>query len=124
MLILRSWNFEASTPLQLPIREKNYLINTILYFTVAVKIILFLFFVQSLDSLSGIVPGAMCSAGVVGANGYGNLLLLLKLVLIFGFGLWLIINALDIKAVNFSFLKKKYWLLQHFFCVTLGEFFS
>lgn len=123
VLILRAWNFEASTPLQYQLEKKNYLINTILYFTVAVKIILFLFFVQSIDSLSGIVPGAMCSAGVVGANGYGNLLLLLKLVLIFGFGLWLIINALDIKAVNFPFLRKKYWLFTVLFCVTLGEFF-
>lgn len=122
-LILRSWNFEASTTLQYHLEKKNYLINTILYFTVAVKIILFLFFVQSLNSLSGVVPGAMCSAGVVGSNGYGNPLLLLKLVLIFGFGLWLIINSLDLKEINFPFLKRKYWLFTVLFFATMGEFF-
>ncbi len=123
VVILRHWNFEASSALQYRLEKKNYLINTILYFTVATKIILFLFFVQSLNSLSGVVPGAMCSAGVVGANVYGNLLLLLKLWLIFGFGLWLIVNKLDLAAADFPYLKRKYWLYTSLFIGVVLEFF-
>ncbi len=121
--ILRSWDFESSTALQYHLEKKNYLINTILYFTVATKIILFIFFIQSLNSLAGVVPGAMCSAGVVGANGYGNLLLLLKLVLIFGLGLWLIVNKFDLLAANFPYLRKKYWLFSVLLVGIVGEFF-
>ncbi len=120
--ILHSWDFEASSTLQYNLEKKNYLVNTILYFTVSTKIILFIFFAQSLDSLAGVVPGAMCSAGVVGANGYGNLLLLLKLVLIFGLGLWLIVNKYDLLASNFPYLKKKYWLFSALLVGIVAEF--
>lgn len=47
VVILRYWDFEASSALQYRLEKKNYLINTILYFTVATKIdFFFLFFVQ------------------------------------------------------------------------------
>lgn len=120
--ILRHWDFDATTPLQYALEKKNYLVNTILYFTVTCKVILFLFFIQSLNSLAGIVPGAMCSAGVVGANHYGNALLLLKLLLIFGFGLWLIVNKLDLASIIFPYLKRKYFLFSLLFVGVLGEF--
>ncbi|WP_263833816.1 hypothetical protein [Sulfurospirillum oryzae] len=120
--ILRHWDFNATTTLQYRLEKKNYLINTILYFAVACKVILFLFFIQSLNALAGIVPGAMCSAGVVGSNHYGNALLLLKLLLIFGFGLWLIINKLDLSFITFPYLKRKYLLFTLLFVGALVEF--
>ncbi|AFL68064.1 hypothetical protein [Sulfurospirillum barnesii] len=122
VLILRHWDFESSSALQYHLEKKNYLINTILYFSVVVKIILFLFFILSLNSLAGVVPGAMCSAGVVGANAYGNRLLFLKLMLIFGLGLWVLVNTLDLKAPNFPYLKSKYWLFSFLFAMLCGEF--
>ena len=120
--ILKSWDFEASTPLQYALEKKNYLINTILYFTITCKIILFVYFVHTVDALSNIVPGAMCSAGVVGANVYGGPLLLLKLVLIFGFGLWIVVNRLDLTFINFPYIKKKYILFIFLFVGSLIEF--
>lgn len=120
--IVRHWDFDATTPLQYALEKKNYLVNTILYFTVTCKVVLFLFFIQSLNALSAIVPGAMCSAGVVGSNHYGNALLLLKLLLIFGFGLWLIVNKLDLSAITFPYLKRKYILFTGLFIGVLGEF--
>lgn len=67
----------------------------------------------------GIVPGAMCSAGVVGANHYGNALLLLKLLLIFGFGLWLIINKLDLGFITFPIWNVNIFFLRSLY---IGEF--
>ncbi len=119
--ILRYWDFNATTALQYTLEKKNYLINTILYFAVVCKVILFIFFVQSLNALSGIVPGAMCSAGVVGSNQYGNRLLLLKILIIFGFGIWLIINKLDLKSITFPYLKYKYYLFTLLFASVLLE---
>lgn len=119
--ILRYWDFNATTALQYTLEKKNYLINTILYFAVVCKVILFIFFVQSLNALSGIVPGAMCSAGVVGSNHYGNPLLLLKILIIFSFGIWLIINKLDLKSITFPYLKYKYYLFTLLFASVLLE---
>ena len=120
--ILKHWDFKSTTALQYHLEKKNYLINTILYFTVTCKIVLFLFFAQSLDSLADMVPGAMCSAGVVGANSYGNFLLLLKLILIFGFGVWLVINKLDLADMTFPYLKRKYLLFTCLFIGIVAEF--
>ncbi|AII14835.1 putative membrane protein [Campylobacter iguaniorum] len=121
--IMRFWDFEATTSLQYNLEKKNYLINTILLFAITCKIILFIFFILSLNKLSSIVPGAMCSAGVVGSNKYGNILLLLKILLIFGFGLWIIINSLDLKAITFPYLRKKYMIFTLLFTFVLVEFF-
>ncbi|MBE3022190.1 hypothetical protein CCAL13119_00475 [Campylobacter sp. RM13119] len=120
--ILRYWDFNATTNLQYTLEKHNYLVNTILFFTIFCKIILFVFFALSLNKLSSVVPGAMCSAGVIGSNEYGNILFLLKLLLIFGLGLWLVVNYLDLKAINFPFLKRKYIIFSILFCAILGEF--
>lgn len=120
--ILRFWNFEATTPKQYALEKKNYLINTILYFATSCKIILFVFFVKSMDALSSIVPGAMCCAGVVGANVYGNFLLLLKVIVIFGFGVWIVINRLDLQTLNFAYLRPKYILYSLLFVAVIVEF--
>lgn len=121
--ILRFWNFDATTSFQYMLEKKNYLINTILYFATACKIILFVFFVKSLDALSSIVPGAMCCAGVVGANAFGNVLLLLKVLVIFGFGIWIVVNRLDLNTLSFTYLKPKYYLFSTLFAAVVVEFF-
>lgn len=120
--ILRHWDFNATSSLQYLLEKKNYLINTILSFGAACKILIFIFFALSLNELANIVPGAMCSAGVVGSNKFGAILLLLKILLIFGFGLWLIINRLDLRALNFPFLKRKYLIFLLLFALILVEF--
>ena len=120
--IMRYWDFNATSNLQYALEKRNYLINTILFFTIACKIILFIFFALCLNELSSVVPGAMCSAGVVGSNRYGNILLLLKILLIFGFGLWLILNSLDLKAGKFPYLKRKYLIFTILFMGVLAEF--
>lgn len=120
--IMKFWDFNSTSSLQYNLEKKNYLINTILFFAVICKIILFIFFILSLNKLANIVPGAMCSAGVVEANEYGGILLLLKILLIFGFGLWLIINKLDLNAVSFPYLKRKYVIFTILFIGILIEF--
>ncbi len=120
--ILKFWNFDSTNSLQYDLEKKNYLINTILFFTIYSKIVLFVFFVLSLNELALIVPGAMCSAGVIGANAYGNFLLLLKILLIFCFGIWLILNFLDLKEMNFPFLKRKYIFFIFIFFGVVFEF--
>lgn len=119
--ILNDWNFEASTPLQYSLEKKNYLVNTIIYFSIAAKTILFIFFIKAIDELSSIVPGAMCSAGVIGANSYGNILLVLKIFIIFGFGVWLIVNKMDLKFVSFPYLRSKYHLFTLMFIFVVIE---
>jgi hypothetical protein len=120
--ILKYWDFKSTEPIQYNLEKKNYLVSTILVFIITIKIVLFLFFISSLDDLSNIVPGAMCAAGIVGANEFGNILLFIKIFLIFLFGIWLLLNKLDINEKNYPFIKNKYYLYLIIFVVIVIEF--
>jgi hypothetical protein len=56
---------------------------SIVFFVILLKMLLLPYFVYTIDTLSNIVPGAMCGAGVIKANAYGNPLLALKIIILF-----------------------------------------
>lgn len=120
--VLKNWNFALTTSSQYALEKRNYLVNTLIYFTVITKMILFVYFIKFLDELSSVVPGAMCAAGVIGANSYGNILLLFKIFILFLLGIWILINILDLKAKDFPFLKEKYNLFTFIFVLIILEF--
>jgi uncharacterized protein YebE (UPF0316 family) len=120
--ILKRWDFNSTEPLQYKLEKKNYLVATILFFVIIIKILLFVFFISSLDELSNVVPGAMCAAGIVGANEFGNILLFLKIFLIFIFGVWLIIDKLDLVAKNYPYVKIKYSIFLFLFVILVIEY--
>lgn len=119
--ILRKWDFGVTTSLQYSLEKRNYLVNTIINFTIISKIVLFIFFVKSLDELRHVVPGAMCVAGVIGANDYGNILLLFKIFIVFLLAIWLIINRLDLESKRFLYIKNKYYLFNFLLVLVLIE---
>lgn len=121
--VLKGWDFKETTSLQYALEKRNYLVNTIIYFTIVVKIVMFVFFIKSLDGLSPLVPGAMCTTGVVGASLYGNILLLFKIVLLFLLGIWIIVNRLDLLERTFPYIRAKYYLFNFIYVLVLVEFF-
>ena len=76
--IVKSWDYNALTSLQYSLEKQNYLVNTILLFSVCTKIVLFIFF-------------ALC------------------------------LNKLDLQALNFPYLKKKYAIFICLFVMILIE---
>ena len=121
--IIKNWDYEKTTTTQYKLENKSYLVILIISFTLIVKIFLFPYFAYSLDNLSNIVPGAMCAAGIVGANDFGQINLALKILILFFIGVWLIINSLDLKAKTYPYTKKKYWFYSFIFLLCLIEIF-
>ena len=109
--ILRFWDFSSFSTKQLRLEKQSYLLSTIAIFIFTLKFTLLIYFVYMIDSLSIIIPGAMCGAGVISANSYGMTLLFVKLITIFTFLLFLTLNNLDLKAKNYPLLKFKSWIL-------------
>ena len=105
--IFLKWDFEAFTPEQFKLEQQAYLVNTIALFIFVMKFGLLLYFAFTVDSLSVLVPGAMCGAGVITANSYGNPLLVLKLVILFMLILWFYVNYYDLKTKNYQWFKEK-----------------
>uniref|UniRef100_UPI004047A53F hypothetical protein n=1 Tax=Aliarcobacter sp. TaxID=2321116 RepID=UPI004047A53F len=119
--IIRNWNYDKTTAKQYKLEKTSYLVILIISFTLIVKIFLFPYFAYSLDNLSNIVPGAMCAAGIVGANEFGQINLTLKILILFFVGIWLIINSLDLKEKTYPYTKKKYLFYIFIFVLCIAE---
>ncbi len=119
--VLLKWDFESFTPLQFTLEKQAYLVTTIILFVFAMKFLLILYFIFSIDTLSLLVPGAMCGAGVIEANDYGSYLLILKLTILFFLTLWLYINYYDMSTKNHRWFKEKSWLFSFIFLLILVE---
>jgi len=121
--ILKYWDFNKTSDYQYTLEKKSYLISLIIYFSIIVKIIIYPYFIFTLDTLSTIIPGAMCAAGVISANEYGEILFVLKSsIVLFGF-IWLAINKLDIRSKRFLYIKKRLYFYIVIFLLFIIEFF-
>jgi len=119
--ILKSWNFEATTKLQYSLQMKSYLGSTIIKYMFYIKLPLFLFFIFTLDKLSFILPGAMCGAGVVNSNEYATVLLFLKLINLYLFAYWIVLDKLDMQDEQQRYLKQKFTIFIALFTLLVLE---
>lgn len=121
--IVIKWDFDSFTPKQFRLEKEAYLISTITIFLFIIKLILLIYFVFTIDSISILIPGAMCGAGVVTANEYGTYLLISKLIIIFILILWFYLNYYDMHTKNYLYTKKKSWLFIAIFISIIFELF-
>lgn len=123
VMVLFKWDFHAFTPEQFQLENRAYLMVTIVRFVLIVKMLLLPYFVYTLDQLSVFVSGAMCAAGVIKSNPYGNPLLMLKVVMILFSGLWLGVNHLDLQAKTYPYIRLKSALFLGMFLLMGVEIF-
>jgi len=109
LFILKNYHKNAATQLQYTLEKRSYLVLSIIKISLIVKIILLPFFTYTLDELSNIMPGAMCGAGVISANSYGEPLIILKIFLVVLTMLWLTLNNQDLRTKGFKYFKEKMW---------------
>jgi len=121
--LMRQWDFGAFNPRQFALEKRAYLVMTIITFAFAIKIILLPYFAYGIDRLSNLVPGAMCAAGVIGANDFGYPLLGIKTAILILTGIWITVNTLDLKATDYPFFKVKSLLFMVIFALVSLEFF-
>jgi len=119
--ILRHWDFGSFSERQFALERRAYLVMTILGFVFAIKFLLVVYFVFTIDNLAVLVPGAMCAAGVISANDYGLNLLLVKLLLLFFLLLWMALNRYDLEAKQYPIFRQKSWLFIGIFLLVLLE---
>lgn len=111
----------ASTELQYSLEKKSYLTLVIIKFSLIVKVLLLAFFTHTLDELSHIVPGAMCAAGVISANEYGETLMVVKIFFIIFALLWLTLNREDLHSKDFKHFKSKNYFFLFIYLFSLLE---
>jgi len=122
--IVLLYDANATTPLQYRLEKQSYLVATIIKFIFAIKIPLFIFFIFTLDNISTILPGAMCGAGVVNATEYGTPLLILKILNLYLFGYWIVLNSEDMKSQERKYLRLKFFVFIVAYFLLLSEIIS
>lgn len=110
------WDFTKSEQKQFLLQKRLYLVSTITKYILSVKILLFLYFAFTLDHLSSVINGAMCAVGVVEASSYGIYLMVVKLLNLYIFGFWIVLNNADYKHpyLPYAKLKSLFFLLLYF----------
>jgi hypothetical protein len=119
--ILKEWDPDSVEESQLKLEERNYLISTILKFALIFKVLSLPFFIGILNSIASIIPGAMCAVGSINSNIYGLPDLILKILGIFLYGGWVVINGIDSRLDNNPLIRIKYRYLIYIFPVALTE---
>lgn len=119
--LIKNWNFNNFSSSQFKLENRSYLIITIISFTIILKIILLPYLIYTIDELSNIVVGAMCGAGVIKANIYGNPLLAIKIIIIFLSGFWITLNNIDLKSKDYRYTILKLWIFIAIFALLTIE---
>jgi len=119
--IVLNWDAQATTNEQYQLEKRSYLASTIIRYIFMIKVPLFIFFIFTVDKISLILPGAMCGAGVVNASEYGTYLLLVKLLNLYLFAYWIVLDSEDMKLEAQPYIKTKFLLFCFAFFLFLGE---
>jgi len=119
--LLKNYKPNAVTEEQYRLEKSSYLITTIIQVSLFINIFLLALFTHTLDSLSDIIPGAMCAAGVISSNSFGNPLIVLKVTIILCSLLWLRINKEDFITKGHPYFKRKYLFFLLIFVLFLTD---
>jgi positive regulator of sigma E activity len=110
-LILKKWDLQSGSEVQLNLERKTYLISTLLAYAFGFELLSFFLFVFTSDQIHTFFVGAMCAAGSLYANDYGYPTLIVKLLNFLLAGIWLILNYVDNQGYDYPLIKAKSFFL-------------
>ncbi len=123
--IVRKWNLNSTTPTQYKLEKQSFLVATIIKYIFIIKLPLFLFFIFTADKLSDIITGAMCAAGVVSSVSFGTSMFVYKILNLYLFGFWLVLNHYDLKKENQPYTRYKFMLyVLGFFLLSIEIYYD
>jgi len=106
--ILRHWDLQSGSELQLALERRTYLISTVMTYACAFQVVSLFLFIYTADDLAPLFVGAMCAVGTLFVNPYGYPTLMLKVVNAVLAGAWLIVNHADNQGRDYPLIRKKY----------------
>jgi len=120
--IIKNYKQDSISDIKSYVEKKSYLLGVLVPIALFVKILLVAFFTYGLDSLSEVVPGAMCVTGVLNTNEYGSFIIILKLIVLLLSSLWIVLNKQDLQSTQGAFFLKKMKLFLLLFFLLIFEF--
>jgi hypothetical protein len=120
-LVLRRWDIQSGSELQLVLERRTYLVSTVMTYALGFQLLSLFLFIYTVDHLAVLFVGAMCAAGSLNANVWGYPTLILKIVNFILAGLWLIVNFTDNRGYDYPLIRLKYVLLLLITPLIVGE---
>jgi len=109
--ILRYWDQSVDTALQIRLEGETWLLSALMQYGLFFQLFSLILLVLAADSFSGQLAGAMCATGAFTANVYGIPALLIKIVMAFCSGYWLLLHRLDLQVETYPLVRLKYGCL-------------
>ncbi len=106
--VLRFWDHGSDTQQQIRLENEIWLTASLMQYGLVFQLFSLILLVLAADSFSSILVGAMCATGAFLANGYGIPTLLVKIIVVFFSGYWLILHRLDLLSESYPLVKIKY----------------
>ena len=106
--ILRYWNPQSDSNLQIKLENEIWLASTLVQYGLGFQILSVVLFVLAADTFCQVIVGAMCATGALLANSYGMPALLVKLTGVFVYGFWIVLHKLDISSETYPLVRIKY----------------
>lgn len=109
--VLRFWDHGSDSLQQIRLESQIWFTASLMQYGLVFQFLSLLVLVLAADSFSSLLIGAMCATGAFLANGYGISALLVKIVLVFFCGYWLILHRLDMLSESYPLVRLKYTYL-------------
>ena len=109
--IVSRWNIHSSSPQQLSLERKTYLISTVMHYVLGFETLSAILFVYTVDDIHPIFIGAMCATGSLNANPVGWYVLYAKMAAFFLGAIWIAVNFFDQRAEDYPLVRMKYCML-------------
>ena len=128
--IVLKWDINSTSQTQYKLEKQSYLVATIIKYILYIKLPMFLYFIFVQDKLSVYIPGAMCAVGVVNSTSYGFYAMIVKIINLYLFSSWLVLNKVDLEdermpytRIKFAFYIIIYLFLMSEITLEVMEFF-
>lgn len=119
--IVLKWDINKTTTTQYKLEKQSYLVATIIKYILFIKLPLFLYFIYVQDKLSVYIPGAMCAVGVVNSTSYGFYAMIIKIINLYLFSSWLVLNKVDLENPKMPYTKIKFMFFIIIYIFLMSE---
>lgn len=119
--VVGSWDFGSDSASQIKLESETWLSSALMGYGVLFQMLSLVLLILAADNLSTQLVGAMCATGAFTANGYGIPSLLLKIVLLFCCGYWLLLHNLDQRSETYCLVRLKNWYLLLLFPLLVAD---
>lgn len=109
--VLRHWDTGSGSGRQLVLERRTTLVSAVVAVMLVAQAAALLLFVFNADRMATMFVGAMCAVGTLQVNRWGFPALFAQIASLFVAGMWLTLNAVDVRSPHYPLTRAKHGLL-------------